>query len=148
MDSSISATVGSIRFYEAPQIRGEMHLFSGASHNAGPTMNLIGRSDVAIPSYRVRRRRYGGRVWLVLHNAWFEIDPLFDFVWHSAHAGHSFENAVLSTQRRFGWSLPEAIAGVTVAWVTLRDCDLLEIGAADPTASASDRPASNFQLPQ
>ncbi|ESX79987.1 hypothetical protein X757_03185 [Mesorhizobium sp. LSHC414A00] len=91
-------------------------------------MKAIVRADVALTNYQVRRRRYGGRVWLILHNEWFEIDGLFDYVWRCAQAARCFEYVAMAASRKFGWSLSEAVAGVSAAWVTLLKHGLVKIG--------------------
>jgi hypothetical protein len=94
-------------------------------------MNSLACSDTARTNYRVRRRRYSGKVWLIQHNKWFEIDSLFDCVWQAALAARSFEDVSVLTQRRFEWPLSECVASVSAAWATLRDCGLIEIVAAN-----------------
>jgi len=98
-------------------------------------MRTIARTDVAVVDYRVRRRRHGARVWLVRHNEWFEIDGLFDFVWKCAQSSRRFEDVAIDAGRHFGWSLSEAIAGVTAAWAALHQQGLIDVSGAPPTES-------------
>lgn len=94
-------------------------------------MNSIACSDMARANYRVRRRRYGGKVWLIQHNKWFEIDSLFDCVWQAALAARSFEEVSMLTRRRFEWPLSECVASVSAVWAILRDFGLIEIVVAN-----------------
>jgi hypothetical protein len=93
-------------------------------------MKDIARTDVAVVDFRVRRRRYGARVWLVRHNEWFEIDGLFDYVWKCAQSGRRFEDVAIDAGCHFEWSLSEAIAGVSAAWATLHQHGLIDVSEA------------------
>ena len=87
----------------------------GADAATAETAPQLSLSSIAVQSWDVRRRHYGGQHWLVRHNETFELNELTDAVWRAC---------------------TDRVSVAAVARVVAEELDLPPVSLLEPTLAA------------
>jgi hypothetical protein len=72
-------------------------------------VSTLTERDVPVQSVRVRRRRYGKRICLILDNHYFDLDEVTDAIWTSCDGASSVAEIGERLHQGRGWALGPAV---------------------------------------